>query len=207
MTITPRDIRTVTFGKPALGRRGYSEEDVDPFLEEVAAELQSKLDKLNDVTHQLEVARAALDSLPARPEPSTQPIPVASEPPRVDTSPQAMPAADVTEILALATETARRYQQEAQAKAAGVEEKAQQAALRILTEARNDAAELIEQAQTQGREALAAYEQRADAVQAMLDGLRDNLRPYFEQNLTDLDRLIPADDEASGGAHAKGERP
>ncbi len=202
MTITPRDIRTVTFGKPALGRRGYSEEDVDPFLEEVANELEMRLEHIDDLKRDLHHAQ---DLLTQQTEPSTQPIPVASEPPRVDTSPHAMPAADVTEILALATETARRYQQEAQAKAAGVEEKAQQAALRILTEARNDAAELIEQAQAQGREALAAYEQRADAVQAMLDGLRDNLRPYFEQNLTDLDRLIPADDEAPGGAHAKGE--
>ncbi len=202
MTITPRDIRTVTFGKPALGRRGYSEEDVDPFLEEVANELETRLEQLDEVTRQLQTARAELEQCP---EPSTQPIPVASEPPRVDTSPHAMPAADVTEILALATETARRYQQEAQAKAAGVEEQAQQAALRILAEARGEAEHIRLEAQREGRETLTAYEQRADAVQAMLDGLRDNLRPYFEQNLTDLNRLIPADDEAPGGAHAKGE--
>ncbi|MEV0271663.1 MAG: DivIVA domain-containing protein [Hamadaea sp.] len=33
--LTPEDIRTVAFRKPALGRRGYDEEGVDAFLDAV----------------------------------------------------------------------------------------------------------------------------------------------------------------------------
>jgi DivIVA domain len=33
--LTPADIRNVAFGKPPLGRRGYDEEEVDAFLDDV----------------------------------------------------------------------------------------------------------------------------------------------------------------------------
>jgi DivIVA domain-containing protein len=33
--LTPSDVRNVAFRKPALGRRGYDEQEVDEFLEEV----------------------------------------------------------------------------------------------------------------------------------------------------------------------------
>ncbi|MFC6016759.1 DivIVA domain-containing protein [Plantactinospora solaniradicis] len=33
--LTPSDVRNIAFKKPALGRRGYDEQEVDEFLEEV----------------------------------------------------------------------------------------------------------------------------------------------------------------------------
>jgi DivIVA domain-containing protein len=38
--VTPDDIRNVAFSKPPIGRRGYNEDEVDAFLDRVAAALQ-----------------------------------------------------------------------------------------------------------------------------------------------------------------------
>ena len=35
MALTPEEVRSITFRRPPLGRRGYAEEDVDAFLDEV----------------------------------------------------------------------------------------------------------------------------------------------------------------------------
>jgi DivIVA domain-containing protein len=35
MPLTPNDVRNVAFKKPPIGRRGYDEEEVDAFLDEV----------------------------------------------------------------------------------------------------------------------------------------------------------------------------
>ncbi|WP_127506579.1 DivIVA domain-containing protein [Actinoplanes solisilvae] len=39
MPLTPADVHNVAFKKPAIGKRGYDEEDVDAFLDEVEQEL------------------------------------------------------------------------------------------------------------------------------------------------------------------------
>ncbi|SNY70062.1 DivIVA domain-containing protein [Paractinoplanes atraurantiacus] len=39
MPLTPADIHNMAFKKPAIGKRGYDEEDVDAFLDEVEQEL------------------------------------------------------------------------------------------------------------------------------------------------------------------------
>ncbi|GAB3132991.1 hypothetical protein GCM10027289_22040 [Tsukamurella serpentis] len=38
--LSPSDVRNVTFSKPPFGRRGYSEDEVDSFLEDVEATLR-----------------------------------------------------------------------------------------------------------------------------------------------------------------------
>jgi DivIVA domain-containing protein len=35
MALTPEDVRSIAFRKPPIGRRGYDEEEVDAFLDEV----------------------------------------------------------------------------------------------------------------------------------------------------------------------------
>ena len=39
MPLTPADVRNVTSSKPLIGKRGYHEDEVDPFLDLVHAEL------------------------------------------------------------------------------------------------------------------------------------------------------------------------
>jgi len=195
MTVTPRDIRTVTFGKPALGRRGYSEDDVDPFLEQVAVELEARLEEIDRLRDSVESLNHDVEMWRLNAEPTTEPIT------RLETDPGSE-TAHVTEILVMAAETADRYKREAQQKAERQEQQARDAAQRILTQARDEGTRIIEGAREQGRTALAEYEQQAENVQVMLNGLRDRLRPYFEQNIRDLDMLIPSHDEVPTGAHA-----
>ena len=39
MPLTPADVHNVVFKKPPIGKRGYDEDEVDAFLDEVEAEL------------------------------------------------------------------------------------------------------------------------------------------------------------------------
>ncbi|GAB3979955.1 DivIVA domain-containing protein [Plantactinospora veratri] len=44
--LTPSDIRNVSFRKPALGRRGYDEQDVDEFLNRVEGTISALMKEL-----------------------------------------------------------------------------------------------------------------------------------------------------------------
>ncbi|GIG87176.1 DivIVA domain-containing protein [Plantactinospora endophytica] len=44
--LTPSDIRNVAFRKPAFGRRGYDEQDVDEFLDEVESTISALTEEL-----------------------------------------------------------------------------------------------------------------------------------------------------------------
>ncbi len=39
-SLTPDDVRNVAFGKPPIGKRGYNEDQVDSFLDDVEATLR-----------------------------------------------------------------------------------------------------------------------------------------------------------------------
>jgi DivIVA domain-containing protein len=54
MPLTPADVHNVAFKKPPIGKRGYDEEDVDAFLDEVERELARLIEENNDL-------RAGLD--------------------------------------------------------------------------------------------------------------------------------------------------
>ena len=51
MPLTPADIHNVAFKKPPIGKRGYDEEEVDAFLDEVEQELIRLLEE-NQVLHE-----------------------------------------------------------------------------------------------------------------------------------------------------------
>lgn len=44
--LTPDDVRNVAFSKPKMGKRGYSEDQVDAFLEAVEATLRTLYGRL-----------------------------------------------------------------------------------------------------------------------------------------------------------------
>jgi DivIVA domain-containing protein len=49
MPLTPADVHNVAFKKPPIGKRGYDEEEVDAFLDEVERELVRLVDENNDL--------------------------------------------------------------------------------------------------------------------------------------------------------------
>src|SRR5262250_1820733 len=49
MPLTPADVHNVAFKKPPIGKRGYDEEEVDAFLDEVERELARLLEENNQL--------------------------------------------------------------------------------------------------------------------------------------------------------------
>ncbi|MEU4154820.1 DivIVA domain-containing protein [Actinoplanes sp. NPDC026670] len=54
MPLTPADIHNVAFKKPPIGKRGYDEEEVDAFLDEVESELTRLLEENGALKDQLQ---------------------------------------------------------------------------------------------------------------------------------------------------------
>lgn len=53
MPLTPADVHNVVFKKPPIGKRGYDEDDVDAFLDEVERELARLIEENNDLKAQM----------------------------------------------------------------------------------------------------------------------------------------------------------
>ena len=62
MPLTPADVHNVAFKKPPIGKRGYDEEEVDAFLDEVERELARLIEENNELRAQVEnrFARATM---------------------------------------------------------------------------------------------------------------------------------------------------
>jgi DivIVA domain-containing protein len=58
MPLTPADVHNVAFKKPPIGKRGYDEEEVDAFLDEVERELARLIEENNELRAQAERGRA-----------------------------------------------------------------------------------------------------------------------------------------------------
>ncbi len=59
MPLTPADVHNVVFKKPPIGKRGYDEDDVDAFLDEVERELARLVEENADIKAQAEQAGSA----------------------------------------------------------------------------------------------------------------------------------------------------
>jgi DivIVA domain-containing protein len=71
MPLTPADVHNVAFKKPPIGKRGYDEEEVDAFLDEVERELARLIEENNELRAQVE--RGGGGRLPAGPGPGADP--------------------------------------------------------------------------------------------------------------------------------------
>src|SRR5258707_13127974 len=67
MPLTPADVHNVAFKKPPIGKRGYDEEEVDAFLDEVERELARLIEENNELRAQLERGGGASRGAPAGP--------------------------------------------------------------------------------------------------------------------------------------------
>lgn len=52
MPLTPADVHNVAFKKPPIGKRGYDEDEVDAFLDEVERELARLIEDNNELRAQ-----------------------------------------------------------------------------------------------------------------------------------------------------------
>src|SRR5699024_12424097 len=53
MALTPADVHNVAFNKPPIGKRGYSEDEVDQFLDLVEAELARLIEENSDLSQRV----------------------------------------------------------------------------------------------------------------------------------------------------------
>src|ERR687894_513174 len=142
MPLTPADVHNVVFKKPPIGKRGYDEDEVDAFLDVVEAELARLIEENNEL-------RAG--SAPGRPPRAVEapeppaPVPAAAPPPppapvREDDSPRA------SRMLALATETADKYVNEAKAQADQMVVSARTNSERMVSDARAKSEQMVNEA-------------------------------------------------------------
>ncbi len=79
MPLTPADVHNVAFKKPPIGKRGYDEDEVDAFLDEVERELARLIEENNELKGQVERMQRARPASPASP---TGPAPPAAPAPQ-----------------------------------------------------------------------------------------------------------------------------
>jgi DivIVA domain-containing protein len=75
MPLTPADVHNVAFKKPPIGKRGYDEDEVDAFLDEVERELARLIEENNDLRAQVERAQRARPASPTGAQPVVPPQP------------------------------------------------------------------------------------------------------------------------------------
>jgi DivIVA domain-containing protein len=166
--LTPEDVRTKEFRNSF---RGYNEEEVDAFLDEVEAELTRLLSENSELAGRATTAPAAAAAAPA-----------------------AMPPMGETEemlrrTLLIAQRTADETIAEAKAEAD-----------KMVADARMHAQQMVSQAQQQANAQIGDLENRRRSLEAHIEGLRafereyrTRLKAYLETQLRDLDnRGAPA---------------
>jgi DivIVA domain-containing protein len=205
MELTPQALRDVEFREKL---RGYHQDDVDDFLEEVAVALDALLTRL-----QVAEAGAAAPSLEASPAAD----PVVAEQVSEDT---------LRRTLLLAQRTADLAVAEAEESARSIIAGAQSEASRIMAEAEGNAAATAKAAQTKAEGLLADLEHRRGGLErevASLQGWasqqRDRLRDVLSDQIRALDIWLatsgtprpvtarPAAPAASGPAPHGGDAP
>src|SRR5689334_4251165 len=113
MPLTPADVHNVVFKKPPIGKRGYDEDEVDAFLDVVEAELSRLIEENNE----LRASGGPRMAMPPVQQPEPAPQQVAAPPPPPVAAPREDDSARASRMLALATETADRYVNEAKTQA------------------------------------------------------------------------------------------
>ncbi|MDI1464856.1 DivIVA domain-containing protein [Catellatospora sp. KI3] len=69
MPLTPADVHNVAFKKPPIGKRGYDEEEVDAFLDEVERELARLIEENSELRMQVERGGGGRPAGPGGPDP------------------------------------------------------------------------------------------------------------------------------------------
>ena len=186
MPLTPADVHNVVFKKPPIGKRGYDEDEVDAFLDVVEAELARLIEENNELRAGSSTGRVTAQPVAAEPAPAPAPPPQPAV--REDDTTRA------SRMLALASETADRYVNEAKMRADSMINDARTRADAMEREARAKAAALDQDAERRHREVMGPLEEKRAGLERKIEELRTfereyrtRFRSYLESHLRDLD--------------------
>jgi DivIVA domain-containing protein len=221
MSLTPADVHNVAFKKPSIGKRGYDEEHVDAFLDELEQELIRLIEANNDLRTLMTQDRAqadadtdqqlttALDELAAqldrvlRDRASAEQVAQATqaELERARTQSGAVAARDreqASQVLSMAERTANTHLGDAQREAHDVLSDARSTAGQITGDGLAKADALERDARQRHDEAMSGLEAERTAAQHQIEDLeafereyRSRLAAHVESQLRDLDGRHP----------------
>jgi DivIVA domain-containing protein len=169
--LTPADIDNKQFGTTRL-REGYDQDEVDNFLDEVAAELRRL---------QQELAKAQEENAVLRRRPTEAPTVAVQQPPSVVAE----------KLLAAAEEAARSYEAEAKARADEIVREAGAQGARVVEEAQSAAEKIKAEGLAEKYRRNEELDKKYAEVSGLVDGLLRRgreIRSSLNSALTDLDR-------------------
>jgi DivIVA domain-containing protein len=217
MPLTPADVHNVAFKKPPIGKRGYDEDEVDAFLDEVERELARLIEENNELRAQVErggrgvpggpgEARLAaeLNELKAQLERAQRDKAAAEQAARAmqaeleQLRAQGPAAGDgeqqALRVLMMAQRTADDHLADARREADKLISEARTKAEELTREARAKADALEREARQRHQEAMGGLEAKRNALQKHIEELkqfereyRTRLKAYLESQLRDLD--------------------
>lgn len=203
MPLTPEDVANKQFTATRLGR-GYGEEEVDDFLDQVEDTLVELYRQIDDQRYRLDTLQRELDQARSQ---GTGPVPIQQQQQRMPEpaptptpAPQQMrqpapqsedPGERATGILAMAQRTADQFVTEARAESD-----------RLLAQARSRAAEIARDAEERRRQLVGSLDTERADLQRRIEELRvfereyrSRLRAYLENQL----RELSTSDNSKGG--------
>lgn len=216
MPLTAEDVANKQFTATRLGR-GYGEEEVDDFLDEVEATLHELYRQIDDQRYRLETLQRELDQARSQ---GTGPVPIQQQqrmPEPAPPAPQQMrqpapqaedPGERATGILAMAQRTADQFVTEARAESD-----------RLLAQARSRAAEIARDAEERRRQLVGSLDSERSDLQRRIEELRvfereyrSRLRAYLENQLrelssSDVSKSTGAATNGSNGSSSSGTGP
>jgi DivIVA domain-containing protein len=214
MPLTPADVHNVAFKKPPIGKRGYDEEEVDAFLDEVERELARLIEENNqlragllpggpagDMRHSGEFAdlKTQLDRLAREKAAAEQHIrQLQMELEQLRNSGAGTQSAGDGEqqalrVLMMAQRTADEHVSDARREADKLLTEARQKSEEMTREARAKAEALERDARQRHQEVMGSLDAKRTALQKHIDELkqfereyRTRLKAYLESQLRDL---------------------
>ena len=193
MPLTPSDIDNAKF---RIEFRGYNQDDVDTFLEQVREDYVGYIEEAGRLRAQ--VAAQQTQTIARHREPETGPI--------VSAPPASQPDLQFAKIFQVATEAAERYEveqklaadhalQEAKTRAQALLQQAEGAAAAKLADAEMQAAQIVQQARQERAEALGGLEQTVEGLEKRVEQLvaideeyRTKLEAYMASHLASVSR-------------------
>lgn len=213
MPLTPADVHNVAFKKPPIGKRGYDEDEVDAFLDEVERELARLIEENTELRNQASGRPGAsgggadprlvseINELKAQLERAQREKAAAEQAARAMQQELEQVSAGSAEageqqalrVLMMAQRTADDHVADARREADKVLAEARGKADELTREARAKAEALERDARQRHQEAMGGLEAKRNALQKHLEELkafereyRTRLKAYLESQLRDL---------------------
>ncbi|MGH2603329.1 MAG: DivIVA domain-containing protein [Dehalococcoidia bacterium] len=217
MPLTPADVHNVAFKKPPIGKRGYDEEEVDAFLDEVERELARLIEENNELRagrggpaagpgadqrlvaennelqtqlERMQREKAAADQAARQMQDELEQIRQAGGVPAGDPGGEQQ----ALRVLMLAQRTADDHVADARREADKLLADARAKAEEVTREARTKAEALERDARTRHTEAMGGLEAKRSGLQKHIEELkafereyRTRLKAYLESQLRDLE--------------------